>query len=599
MKKLIMFVMVFAIAAPALALKYPPHSPGFAGCANSGQVLWEFTEDGCNPTSSVADPPYYFDPDLPNPLFGTRYEDGGPVWPWSAGAYYVDEEDSLNNPIPERGGKQYLREYFEVVHTADPETASDDSLIGMGLEIWNMADVEWPGCPEGYQQYFPAGEEGYLGGYEFPEPTLTEDLGDGWFQSYWVFDFATEDGVFEDYFPDLFEATHATAIIGMIDYGAEDFYLEEVYCNYIWFNEADGSDIPEENCVLIADPQKAPLILETVDLPVYEPQDAGGPPPMGPTSGKLKVKLAWRPGDPTYPNFNCKVLIDPDPNQENVGNADFSITNPVPPDPNGNVELTFTQANYNVFQEVTIAATADLLREGQESTNMLLTVTIDINDPNFGSDPCQPVSKTKGIIVVDNDIPYISVLPADPCKPLRGTLSENNPGVPVVANVRLSHLPTSNVEVRAGIDSEYDLLFDMVVIDPNFEDWTDPNNLLFTPGNYNVAQTITFKAIDDDELVADGLEWVPGWIYFETVSDDPRYKSVDEDGELEPQNTLFDVQDNECGAWGYEALDANFDCVVDLADFAHYYNQWLACTLPYDDDEVCDKLWNLFPEEEE
>jgi hypothetical protein len=58
MKKIIMFVMVLAIATPAMALVWEPHTQGFAGCEGSGQVLWEFTEPGCMPTSAVANPPY-------------------------------------------------------------------------------------------------------------------------------------------------------------------------------------------------------------------------------------------------------------------------------------------------------------------------------------------------------------------------------------------------------------------------------------------------------------------------------------------------------------------------------------------------------------
>jgi hypothetical protein len=322
---------------------------------------------------------------------------------------------------------------------------------------------------------------------------------------------------------------------------------------------------------------------------------------MGPTSGKLRIRLKWRPDKPAYRDFNCWILLDPDPNQNVTDNSDLEITNPTPMDPNGHVKLTFNQDNYDVFQEVTVAAKQDELREGNESVNMLLKVTIDIDDPNFGSDPEKPVLKPQGVIVVDNDIPYISVLPADPCKPLEGTLSESSPGVPVVANVTLSHKPDSNVEVRAEIYSDYDLLYDMVVMDPNFEDWTDPNNLLFTPGNYSVNQQITFKAVDDDELVEPWLEWVPGEIIFSTVSDDVRYKSEEEeDGELEEQIVDFDVQDNECGAWGYEPLDVNEDCVVDLVDFAHYYAEWLSCT--YKDKrnpqgvlgfDQCEPVWGL------
>jgi hypothetical protein len=222
MKKLIMIVIVLVIASPAVALIYPPHSPGFGCCGGSGQVIWEFLEEGCMPTNYIFD--YGPADDL---TFGTRYDDGGPVpeWVWSDGAYTVNDEDSLNQPVPDSGGKQYMRMYFEVVHTL--VESEDPSLIGLGLELWDMGD--WEGCPGSSDG---SGGE-YINGYEFPEATVVFDIGGGWFQSVWVADFSEDGSVympgFEGYeFPDLYEATHTTAIIGMSDFGATGFDIEEV-----------------------------------------------------------------------------------------------------------------------------------------------------------------------------------------------------------------------------------------------------------------------------------------------------------------------------------------------------------------------------------
>ncbi len=49
-----------------------------------------------------------------------------------------------------------------------------------------------------------------------------------------------------------------------------------------------------------------------------------------------------------------------------------------------------------------------------------------------------------------------------------------------------------------------------------------------------------------------------------------------------------DILENDCGAWGYAALDRNEDCVIDLADFAEFAQLWLACTMP--NDPACDDL---------
>jgi hypothetical protein len=540
------------------------------------------------PTSDVADPPYFFDPDIPDPVFGTSYTDGGPVegWTWSGGVYTVNGEDGLNQPIPDRGGKQYMRMYFEIVHTMVEST--DPSFIGFAMELWNRLD--WEGCPTG------AALTGDYEGIYFPTPTDTFNLGGGWHQTYWVFDFSTDGSVGTETFPGLHEATHTTALFGMLDEGdVYPFDIEEVYINYIWYNNADGSDIPTTDCKVLPESGKQPLIVDVNDIPVYEPQDTGGPAPQGPTDGQLQVSLAWKPGeDLAYPNFICTVVVDPDPNNESTPNADFSFTKPVPPDPNGNVTLTFNETNWDIPQNVIVEAVEDLDREGNESYMVELTVTIDIADPNFGGpegDPCAPeVTQTKAVIVFDNDIPYISVLPPGQ---FEDVFTENDPGVTRCVNVTISHKPTHDVEVRGELASEFELIFDMVVMDPNFEEWTDPNHLLFTDINYNSPQQICLTVVDDDELVEPWYEWIDGAVILNGSSVDIRYQSEDEGGELDPTVVDFNVQDNECGSVGYPPYDVNEDCYVGLSEVAILYGQWLFCTDPYDDADACDKLWNF------
>jgi hypothetical protein len=632
MKKLIMFVMVLAIATPAMALEYPDVAPDFTGCDNSAWVVWEFLTDDCNPSSEDYSPPYAYSPEPVDPItFGSRHWDdptddagwGGSydedLWTYSDGKYSVEAEDSFNQSIPHRGGKAFLRQYFQVVHTM-PEGADpcELGLIGLGLELWDMSVYEeegWTGCPVGYEGL--AGD-GYIGGdnYKAPDKDLSVDHGNGWHTSVWVTDFWQDTECTTKYAAvdsiDLDAATHAVCIIGMdLDRPAQIYQIEEIILDFIWFDEVDGSDIPTQ-CCICRDGGEPVVIVEPNDIPVYEPQDTGGPPPMGPTDGQLQISLAWRPGeDPCYPNdpghyapeFTVTVLIDPDPNNEHVGNSDFSFTKPVPPDPNGNVTLTFDETNWDVYQNVVVEATADLLREGTESSSVKFTVTIDIDDPNFGSDPCEPVTRTYSIAVGDNDIPYISVLPFGQ---LMDIFTENDPGVERCVNVTLSHKPCPDpcnpetcyeVEVRAEATSEFEIILEQFIMDPNFEDWTDPNHLLFNKDNYNVNQQVCFKVLDDEEHPDTDLEWIPGTVLFNGISDDIRYQSVDEDGELEPTGVNFNIQDNDCGAWGYDILDINEDCYVGIEDAATLFGQWLFCTDPYDDDGMCDKVWNLVEEE--
>ena len=627
MKKLIMFVMVVAIAAPATALKYTDFAPDFTGCDNSAWVIWEFTEDGCFPTSEDFNPPYGYYPEPEDtPTFGSRswdtptedsgwggYVDPCNLWIYSDGVYTVNDEDSFNQSIPESGGKQYLRQYFQVVHTLVPGLTENNYQwpIGCGLELWNMSIFDengWPGCPVGYEEY-PNSDEGFIGGGG-GAPQMIEH-GNGWWTSIFISDFDNDGSLTTEFAStlDLELATHTTCIIGMdlLPSLGQTFQIEEVVLDFIWFDQPDGSDIPTFSC----DPRPSAGVVDILPSKprIYEPQDDPGPAPLGDPCEVLQFKLKYRPSvGETYPDFNCTVVVDPDPNQEHAGDSDFSIINPVPPDPNGNAYLTFTQDNWDTYQDVVIKATADIEREGDEGKNLDIMVTIDIADCNFGGPGCEPVKQLKTLVIVDNDIPYISVLPVDY---LLYELSENNPGPgnKRCVDVTLSHPPASNVEVRAEFDfGEYEeTLESMVVMDPNFEDWTDPNNLLFTPTNYNSPQEICLWTIDNDkrgEGPTEDWEWIIGEILLDGTSDDPEYHTGD-DGELAKTSVRFNVQDNDCGAWGYDPADiaGDFDiegnpkpdCHVGLADMAVLFSDWLFCTEPYGAD--CDTLWNLQPEE--
>jgi hypothetical protein len=633
-----MFVMVVAIATPATALKYTDFAPDFTGCDNSAWVIWEFTSHGCSPTSEDFSPPYGYYPEPEDTLtFGSRnwdtpdddsgwggYIDGDNLWIHNAsdGTYTVNDEDSFNQPIPESGGKKYLRQYFQVVHTLVPGADENDLNwpIGLGLELWNMSvyqDDGWTGCPVGYEEL--AGD-GHVGGANWRDPQMI-DHGNGWWTSIFINDF-DEDGSLTTAYAetvDLEDATHTACIIGMnFNVGAgEIFDVEEVILDFIWFDEPDGSDIPTESC----DPRPTKGVVDTLPTKprIYEPKDEPGPDPLGDPCGVLQFKLKYRPsvlidGDPCYLPFNATVVVDPDPNQEKVGDSDFSIIDPESPDPNGNVYLTFTQDNWDIYQDVVIKATEDTEEEGDDGKNIELTVTIDIADCNFGGPGCEPVKQLKTFVIVDNDVPYISVLPVGG---LLDVLRENTPGPgnKICVDVRLSHPPTSNVEVRAEFDfGEYEETMEsMVVMDPNFEDWTDPNHLLFTPANYLITQELCLWAIDNDkrgEGPTEDWEWIIGEIFLNGTSDDPWYHSGD-GGELKKASVRFNVADNECGAWSYSPADIagggydiqgnpKPDCVVGLADVFVAIQQWQECTDPYDDYYSewgdCDAAWNLVEE---
>jgi len=595
MKKLIMIAIVLVIARPQVAMScimWPP-----SDCRNMGEVYWEFEDDGCMPTSDEYDPAYCFWPEIANPTFGSRHWDdpyddsgwggsyGSDLWEWSDGGVTIPPfaEDSFNQPIPERGDKKYLRQYFEVVHTMPTTPDPFGSIIGIGLEIWDMSVYQesgWTGCPVGYEG-LPG--DGYINGDEFPAPESTTELGDGWYKTIWITDFAPDDSLGEegvDIGEALHdEATHTYCIVGMEV--PSSFQIDEVYIKMVW-HDYSGGITPDEfwYCTCFGPPPpppEPPLEFDPGFAFLCEPQDAGGPPPECPISGTVGVRLKWQPEEPD----DVHVLVDPNPDSDMEPNTDLIL--PASTEPNGVVRLVFNQANYHEWQTVVMEAAKDIEREGNEN-HLVRFSTQTSGDPNFDG-----YEELRSNPIIDNDIPWISYLPHEA---LLDVLTENDPGEPACVNVTLSHMPYSEVEVRGELVGS---AVDMVIMDPNFEAWTDPNHLLFHSCNYNIPQQICLKALNDDEATEVGTEWIAGQIILNGFSDDPWYQSSDEGGELDETEIYFNVQDNDCGAWGYDHRDVNKDCYVNLADFALFYSQWLLCVQPYGDG--CDKLWNLIEEE--
>ena len=125
-------------------------------------------------------------------------------------------------------------------------------------------------------------------------------------------------------------------------------------------------------------------------------------------------------------------------------------------------------------------------------------------------------------------------------------------------NVRLSTQPSSPVTV-------------------NIADMLDPDQVLlstavlnFTDTTWSDDQMVTVTAIDDDISEDDPHNTV---IRHTASSSDERYEDATAD-------VVPSIADNDCGAWGYFAGDANRNCEVDLMDLAILAAQWLQCTTP-------------------
>lgn len=141
--------------------------------------------------------------------------------------------------------------------------------------------------------------------------------------------------------------------------------------------------------------------------------------------------------------------------------------------------LTFTTANWNVPQALTLKAIDDDLIDGAESVVMTLSVNdaaTTTNEFDALSDIVIPVFN------VNDDVPRILTS-------LSGgmTLTEGAGGQ--VVNVSLSHRPTSNVTIS------------VTSLDPQ-QAAVSVASLIFTPSNWSTPQSTTFTATDDQ--LADG-----------------------------------------------------------------------------------------------
>ncbi len=102
-------------------------------------------------------------------------------------------------------------------------------------------------------------------------------------------------------------------------------------------------------------------------------------------------------------------------------------------------------------------------------------------------------------------------------------------------------------------------------------------SLVFEEGFYTTPKIVTVTAVDD--MVKQGNRTVT--LTHTVSSQDAEWDAVED-----YESTVF-IYDNDygiedCGVWGYDDMDFNRDCYVNLLDYALFVNQWLHCTHPAD-----------------
>ncbi|MHC4500687.1 MAG: hypothetical protein ACYS21_16440, partial [Planctomycetota bacterium] len=458
MKKLIMFSMVLVIAMPALAAIEDVSPPVWGGTTPSANVVWQIDTEYGVPTCTA------YDPSIADPEIYFGGSEGDQIGTWDSVAGTLEIDDTILMALAEvpGGTGANLTIRVQIAYEGEPD------FTGTSLELWDNGRIDiGAGMPT----------------------TAVEDPAES---GVWV-----QEGTFTPETPGLKDPAYLDAgnIIGINNVGT--FIITGMIIDVIRHDgDAPTSGAGRDICGY----SKPAIAVDSIDIPVYEPNDVGGPPLMGPTEGQLLVSLAWQPGeDPCYPNdpchyaaeFTATVVVDPNVDSD-APHEDFVFPDSDADD--GSVTLRFTDANWSDPQSVLVQAVQDTDREGDESYPIELTVTIDIADPNFGNPT--PVVVTGSVRVIDNDVPVIVAIPPA----IENILKESDPCDPCCFDVYLSHEPTDDVIVTVTRGSDWPFLLEnMSVMDPPL-DYLDPNKLTFTtvtdavwvPGTmtsgWNVAQ---------------------------------------------------------------------------------------------------------------
>jgi len=155
--------------------------------------------------------------------------------------------------------------------------------------------------------------------------------------------------------------------------------------------------------------------------------------------------------------------------------------------------LTFTGANWNVQQVVTVTAVNDAVVEGAHVSTIVTGAAVSM-DPNYNG--LNPPDVT--VNITDNDTAGVTVVQSG------GSTNVSEAGGTDSFTVVLNSQPTANVVVTVTGGSQLTV---------------SPATLTFTPANWNVPQTVTVAAVNDSLIEGPHV----GAVSFAVTSSDGNY----------------------------------------------------------------------------
>ncbi|MCJ8281167.1 MAG: hypothetical protein MJK14_15135 [Rivularia sp. ALOHA_DT_140] len=192
------------------------------------------------------------------------------------------------------------------------------------------------------------------------------------------------------------------------------------------------------------------------------------------------------------------VVLDTQPTEDVV----IEITNPDTTEATVSTNsLTFTAANWDTPQTVTVTGVDDPLVDGNQTTPLTLSVDAPNSDDNFDSLSDQTVN----VITVDDDSAGFTVTESD------GNTTVTEAGSTDTFTVVLDTQPTDDVVIS--------------ITNPDTGEATvSTNSLTFTAANWDTPQTVTVTGVDDN--LVDGNQTTPLTLSVDAANSDDNFDSL-------------------------------------------------------------------------